>query len=137
MRGRALAVALATVAAVPSGAALAAFGASVTASSDFATYTVSPPASLRCTGLLQLSTSRITWDAVAPPAGQTVDYLVTPPSGRATSTGGAAFWQLPAVTLLPGRYAVQTAISSGWQSQPATITVTLGALGLLYLCSAP
>ncbi len=137
MRRCALALGLVAAAAVPGAVAWAAFGSNVTASAALATYTVPVPGNLRCSGLLQVSTSRIVWDAVTPPTGQTVDYVVTPPSGRATTTGGATSYQLPAVTLVPGRYAVRAQISSGWLSQPATITVTLGALGLLYLCSAP
>jgi hypothetical protein len=136
MRRCALALGLVAAAAAPGAVAWAAFGSGVSANASFATYTVAVPGNLRCTGLLQLSTSRIVWDAVPPPAGQTVDYVVTPPDGRSTTTS-ATFHQLPAITLVPGRYAVQARISSGWLSQPATITVTLGALGLLYLCSAP
>jgi hypothetical protein len=80
--------------------------------------------------------SRIVWDPVAPPAGQSVSYVVTEPDGDVVTTSGTSH-QLPPVTLLPGLYGVQTQISSGWRSQPATITASLTALGLLYLCSTP
>jgi hypothetical protein len=54
------------------------------------------------------------WDAVTPPPGDTIAYVVTQPGGAETTTS-----------------------SSGWRSQATTITVSLGALGLLYLCSTP
>jgi hypothetical protein len=76
------------------------------------------------------------WDAVTPPSGDTIVYVVTPPGGRATTTSATSF-QLPTISLTSGQYAVRAQISSGWQSQAATITVSLGALGLLYLCSTP
>lgn len=136
MRRCALGIALAAATA-PGAVAWAAFGATVTTSgTSFGAYTVPVPGNIRCTGLLQLSTSRILWDAVAPPAGQTVDYVVTLPDRR-TATTSATFYQLPAVTLVAGQYAVQARISSGWLSQPTTISVSLGALGLLYVCRTP
>jgi len=117
-------------------AALAAFGGSVAASgAALATYAVAAPSGLACRGLASLTTSRIVWSAVAPPPGQSVSYLVTVPGGRQTTTAATSY-DLPVATL-PGQYAVQTQISSGWRSPAATITVSLTALGLLYLCSTP
>lgn len=119
------------------GVAWAAFAAVVgTSGSSFSSLTVAPPANLRCGGLSAPLTSKILWDAVAPPAGQTVDYVVTAPGGGTTTTA-ATSWNLPPATLIPGQYAVRTQISSGWQSAPATITVGLTVLGLLYTCSVP
>lgn len=136
MRRCAVALALVAVAAAPGAVAWAAFGGVVSAgAASLATYTVPTPANVRCQGLTSLTSSRIVWDAVAPPAGQAVDYVVTLPGGRTTTTS-ATFHQLPLITL-PGQYAVQARIDSGWLSQPTTITVTLTALGLLYLCRAP
>lgn len=128
----------ATLAASPwlAPAAWAAFAATVGANASFVSYTVPAPGNIRCSGLALLSSSRIVWDAVTPPAGDTVAYVVTDPSRRVTTTS-ATFYQLPAISLLTGQYAVQAQISSGWTSQPATITVGLTALGLLYLCSTP
>ncbi|HZV72167.1 MAG TPA: hypothetical protein VFF79_00475 [Conexibacter sp.] len=141
MRRRALAAAVAAAAlgtspwAAP--AAWAAFAATVTTSgTSLAAYTVPTPGNIRCSGLTSLASSRILWDAVAPPAGDTIVYAVTLPSGGTTTTS-ATFYQLPAVTLMPGQYAVQAQISSGWRSAATTITVSLGALGLLYLCRTP
>lgn len=74
-------------------------------------------------------------DAVSPPAGDTIAYVVTAPGGGTTTTS-AAFCQLPGVMLASGQYAVQAQISSGWRSQATTITVGLGVLGL-YTCSTP
>ena len=140
MRPRALALAAvaATLATSPwlAPAAWAAFAATVGASASFDAYVVPVPGNLRCQGLTQLTSSRIAWDAVPPPAGDTIVYVVTPPRGSPTTTS-ATFYQLPAISLVPGQYAVRAQISSGWQSQAATITVTLGSLGLLYLCSTP
>ena len=117
-------------------AAWAAFGASVSATGvALATYVVPAPSGLACRGLASLTTSQIVWNAVAPPAGNTVSYVVTAPGGRQTTTSATSY-SLPVATL-PGQYAVQTQISSGWRSPAATITVSLSALGLLYLCSTP
>ena len=114
----------------------AAFGASVSATGgSLATYTVPTPSGLACRGLTSLSTSRIVWNAVTPPAGNSVRYVVTAPGGRQTTTATPGY-DLPLATL-PGQYAVRTQISSGWSSPSATITVSLTALGLLYLCSTP
>jgi hypothetical protein len=136
MRRRAVALALVAGAAAPGAVAWAAFGGGVSAgAASLATWTVPAPANLRCQGLTSLTSSRIAWDAVAPPGGQTVDYVVTLPGGRTTTTS-QTFHTLPVVTL-PGQYAVQAQIASGWLSQPVTITVTLTALGLLYLCATP
>jgi hypothetical protein len=134
MTARALATAGAVlVLATP---ALAAFGASVaTSGTSFGAYAVQAPTGLRCAGLSSLTTSRIEWDAVAPPAGQTVDYLVTQPSGTTVATSATSH-PLPVVTL-PGQWAVRARISSGWRSPAATVTVRLTALGLLYLCNVP
>lgn len=127
----------ALLAGVAAAAALGTFGASVQASgSQFAAYTVPVPGNLRCAGLSSLLTSKLVWDAVTPPAGDSIAYVVTVPGGRQTTTA-ATTYDLPPVTLLPGQYAVQAQISSGWRSPAATITVSLGALGLLYLCSTP
>lgn len=121
---------------IPAAAALGAFGASVqTSGSAFDAYTVPTPANLRCTGLTSLTTSRLAWDAVTPPPGGSVAYLVTTPAARQTTTT-ATTYDLPTVTL-PGQYSVLTQISSGWQSPATTITVTLTAFGLLYLCRTP
>jgi hypothetical protein len=141
MSRRALALAAATAALAASSwmapAAWAAFLASVTTSGGgFATYAVPIPGNIRCSGLTSLSSSRILWDAVTPPAGDTMHYVVTQPGG-ATTTTSATFYQLPAVSLMPGQYAVRAQISSGWQSQAATITVGMNVLGLLYTCSTP
>ncbi len=119
------------------GAAWAAFAAVVgTSGSSFGSYTVPTPANLRCGGLSAPLTSKILWDAVAPPAGQSVDYLVTAPSGTTTTTAATSF-NLPPAMLTSGQYAVRAQISSGWQSTPATITVGVTVLGLLYTCSVP
>jgi hypothetical protein len=139
MTRRALAVAAvgATLGASPwlAPAAWAAFATAVSASASFGAYAVPAPANLRCQGLTSLTSSRVVWDAVTPPAGDAVVYVVTPPSGRATTTS-ATFYQLPAISPLTGQYRVQAQISSGWQSQPATITVTLSVL-VLYVCTTP
>ncbi len=135
MTRRTLGAVVALAAAAPGAAAWAAFGSGVAAGpASLATYTVPAPANLRCAGLASLTSSRLAWDAVVPPPGETVDYVVTLPGGRTTTTS-AAFHQLPVVTL-PGQYAVQARVA-GWLSQPTTITVTLTALGLLYLCRVP
>ena len=139
MRRRALAVVLVALAASPWSvpAAWAAFAASVTTTgTSFASYTVPTPGNVRCSGLTSPTSSRVLWDAVAPPVGQTIAYVVTQPDGRQATTA-ATFFQLPAVTLTAGQYAIQAQISSGWLSQPTTITVSLGVLGLLYLCRTP
>jgi len=60
---------------------------------------------------------------------------MTAPGGRQTTTATPSY-DLPLATL-PGQYAVRTQISSGWRSPAATITVSLTALCLLYLCSTP
>ncbi|HEX5147377.1 MAG TPA: hypothetical protein VFV85_10155 [Conexibacter sp.] len=128
----------ATLAASPwlAPAAWAAFTAAAGASATLASYSVPAPANIRCQGLTSLTSSRIVWDAVGPPTGNTVSYVVTPPGSRAVTTT-QAFYQLPALSLTPGQYAVQTQISSGWLSPATTITVSLSALGILYLCSTP
>lgn len=107
-----------------------------TSGSGFHSYTVPVPTGLRCGGLSTPATSKILWDAVAPPAGQTVNYLVTAPGGSTTTTAATSF-NLPPVTLVSGQYAVRAQISSGWSSAPTTITVGLTVLGLLYTCSTP
>lgn len=136
IRRRRLLGALSAAALLAPAAAWAAFGTSVRATSGaLATYAVPAPSGLACRGLATLSTSQIVWSAVPPPAGNTVAYVVTAPSGRQTTTSATSYG-LPVVTL-PGQYAVQTQISSGWRSPAATITVSLTALGLLYLCSTP
>lgn len=136
MRRGALGLVVAAAVLVPGALAWAAFAGAVAAGpASLTAYAVPAPAGLRCQGLDSLTTSRVAWDAVAPPPGETVDYVVTLPGGRTTTTN-ATYHPLPLITL-PGRYAVQARISSGWLSQPATITVTLTALGLLYLCSTP
>lgn len=103
--------------------------------SSFAAYTVASPTGIHCSGLVSLLSSKILWNAVAPPAGQSTDYVVTAPGGGTTTTAVASY-TLPSVTLVTGQYAVQARISSGWLSPPATITVSLGVLGL-YTCSVP
>jgi hypothetical protein len=131
----ALLAAVGLVAAVAA-TALGAFGASVQASgTSLAAYTVPVPANIRCGGLSSLLTSKLAWDAVAPRPGDAVVYVVTAPGGRQTTTAATSY-DLPAVTL-PGQYTVQAQISSGWRSTVTTITVSLTALGLLYLCSTP
>jgi hypothetical protein len=117
--------------------AVAAFVANVQGSgTSLAAYTVPAPTGIACAGLSLQSTSRLTWNAVAPRAGDSVVYAVTVPAGTTTTTA-ATTYQLPAVALSPGQYAVRTQISSGWRSQPATITVGLNLLGILYTCSVP
>lgn len=135
MRRRLTGVLLAALALVAAAAAtaLGAFGASVQTS--LAAYTVPVPPNLRCSGLSSLLTSKLAWDGVAPRPDDSVAYVVTAPGGRQTTTA-ATTYDLPAVTL-PGQYAVQTQIASGWRSTATTITVSLTALGLLYLCSTP
>jgi hypothetical protein len=124
-----------TLASLPA-AAMGAFAGSVQATgATLSTYAVPTPTGLACSGLASLTTSRIVWNAVTPPAGDSVVYVVTAPGGRQTTTATASY-DLPIATL-PGQYAVRTQISSGWQSPSATITVSLAALGLLYLCSTP
>lgn len=118
------------------GTAVAAFTKSVSATATLSAYTVPAPTGLACQGLLNLTSSRIVWNAVPPPAGQTVDYLVTVPAGTTTAVS-TTFYQLPAIVLAPGQYAVRTRISSGWTSAPSTITVSLNTLGILYICSTP
>jgi hypothetical protein len=137
-RALALAAVAATLATSPwlAPAAWAAFASVVGVNASFASYSVPTPDNIRCSGLTSLTSSRIAWDAVTPPAGDTIVYVVTDPSRRVTTTS-ATFHQLPTISLLTGQYAVQAQISSGWRSQPATITVALTALGLLYLCSTP
>lgn len=125
----------ALAAALPALAGAAFLAAVATTGSSFAAYTVSIPTGIRCSGLTSLVTSRILWNAVAPPAGQSTDYVVTAPSGSTTTTASTSY-TLPALTLMPGQYAVQSRISSGWRSQPTTITVGLGIIGL-YTCSVP
>lgn len=116
--------------------ARAAFAAGVaTSGTSFAAYTVPAPGNIRCSGLASLGSSRILWDPVTAPAGDTIVYAVTAPGGG-TTTAASAFDQLPAVTLTSGQYAVRAQISSGWQSPATTITVSVGALGL-YLCRTP
>ena len=61
---------------------------------------------------------------------------MTLPAGTTTTTAATSY-QLPALTLTPGQYALRTQISSGWRSQAATITVGLNVLGILYTCSTP
>lgn len=137
MRRTAVAI-VATMALAPCAqSAVASFVAGVQADgAQLAAYVVPTPTGIRCTGLSSLLTSKIAWDAVAPPAGQSIDYVVAKPGGDTVETS-ATTYTLPPVTLLPGQYAVRARIAAGWVSQPATITVTLGALGLLYLCRAP
>lgn len=138
MRRRLAGALLAAVALVAAAAAtaLGAFAASVqTSGTSLAAYTVPVPANIRCSGLSSLLTSKLAWDAVAPRPGDAIVYVVTAPGGRQTTTA-ATTYDLPAVTL-PGQYAVQAQISSGWRSTTTTITVSLTALGLLYLCSTP
>jgi hypothetical protein len=128
------ALAVATLAPLPA-AAWAVFGAGVQARGALATYAVPAPTGLACRGLTSLTTSRIVWNAVSLPPSGSVAYVVTAPGGRQTTTATTSY-DLPIATL-PGQYAVQTQITSGWRSPAATITVSLTALGLLYLCSTP
>lgn len=117
-------------------AAWAAFLASVaTSGTSFAAYTVPAPTNIHCSGLSSLTTSKILWNAVTPPPGDTIAYAVTQPGGATTTTSATSF-TLPAISLTSGQYAVQAQISSGWRSSAATITVGLGVLGL-YTCSTP
>lgn len=104
------------------------------AGGPLSTYSVPTPTGLSCRGLLSLLTSRLVWNPVTPPAGQTVRYVVTQPNGIQVTTTDTSF-SLPAIALLAGTYQVQADISSGWRSAPAAIRVTLNALGLLYICS--
>lgn len=128
--------ALATAALSPlPAAAWAAFGASVQAGGALATYAVPAPTGLACRGLTSLATSRIVWSAVTPPPSGAVAYVVTAPGGRQTTTAATSY-DLPVATL-PGQYAVQAQVGGSWRSPASTITVTLTALGLLYLCSTP
>jgi hypothetical protein len=137
MRAAHLLVALAALTLSPWPAvAIAGFGASVSASgAALATYAVPVPTGLACRGLVSLTTSRIVWNAVAPPPSGGVAYVVTAPGGRQTTTSATSY-DLPVATL-PGQYAVRAQLPSGWHSQSATITVSLTAFGLLYLCSTP
>lgn len=137
MRRRTLGALVAAAVAAPGAAAWAAFADGVAAGpASLATYTVPTPTGIRCAGLASLTSSRIAWDAVTPPPGDTVDYVVTLPRGG-TAVASTPSYALPAITLVPGQYAVQARIGSGWLSQPTTITVSLTALGLLYLCRVP
>jgi hypothetical protein len=136
--GRAIAaLASAALALAPWGApAWAAFASGVqTSATSFASYTVPSPTGIRCSGLGALGTSSINWNAVTPPPGNTIAYVVTAPGGGTTTTSATSY-QLPAVSLTTGQYKVQARISSGWLSLPATITVGLTVL-LLYTCSTP
>jgi len=81
------------------------------------------------------ASSTIGWNAVTPPTGDSVVYVVTAPGGGTTTTSATSY-QLPSVNLMTGKYAVQAQISSGWRSQATTITVSFGLLGL-YVCSTP
>lgn len=138
MSRRLLAAAVAALATSPwlAPAAWASFLASVgTSGSRFAAYAVPAPADIRCGGLTSPTSSKILWDAVAPPPGDTIAYVVTQPGGGTTTTSATSY-ALPAVSLTSGRYAVQAQISSGWRSSAATITVGVGVLGL-YTCSTP
>lgn len=111
--------------------ALAAFIAGVQADAALSAYTVPTPANVRCVGL-GLLRGAINWNAVTPPAGNTVDYVVTQPDTRAVTTT-ATRYALPILQLI-GQYRVQARISSGWLSAPATVNVTLG-VGGVYVCS--
>ncbi len=116
--------------------AWAAFGAGVqTNATGFVSYTVPTPTGIRCSGLGSLGSSTINWNAVAPPPGNTIAYVVSAPGGAQTTTAATSY-QLPPVSLTTGQYKVQAKISSGWLSQPATITVGLTVL-VLYTCSTP
>lgn len=102
--------------------AVAAFVASVAAQPSFSAYTVPVPPNLRCTGATLLNGS-ITWQAVTPPSGTTVAYLVTLPDARVVRTT-ATRYSLGILTLI-GTYRVQAQISAGsWTSAPASIVVT-------------
>lgn len=108
--------------------AVAAFVASVAAEASFSAYTVPVPPNLRCTGATLLNGS-ITWQAVTPPAGTTVSYLVTLPDGRTVSTTQTRY-SLGILTLV-GVYRVQAVLSAGsWTSALASINVT-NVLGVL------
>lgn len=100
-----------------------------------ATYTVPVPQGIGCAGLGSLANPRITWNAVTPLAGDSVVYVVTPPSGAPTVTATPSY-RLPVGPTVPGQYRVQARISSGWLSQVTTITATVGARGL-YACTTP
>jgi hypothetical protein len=135
LRAGALLAALAL--AVGAESAWAAFGATVqTTGTSLSAYVVPAPTGIHCTGLSSPTSSSISWSAVAPPPGDSVVYAVTAPGGSTTTTAVTSY-ALPPVTLTPGQYAVRAQISSGWRSAPVTITVSLAALGLLYLCSTP
>lgn len=102
--------------------AVAAFVANVAAQASFSAYTVPVPPNLRCTGATLLN-GTITWQAVVPPTGTTVSYVVTLPDGR-TATTTQTRYSLGILTLI-GTYRVQARISAGnWTSAPAAIVVT-------------
>lgn len=134
-RAGSIAVVVALALAPWAATAAASFTAAVAATGGpLATYTVPPPTGLACRGLLSLSSSRIVWNPVTPPPGQSVRYAVTEPDGDVVTTTATSH-PLPILVLLPGVYQVQAEISSGWRSAPASIRVSLNALGLLYVCS--
>lgn len=129
MPRRLLAVALVAVLfATGAAPAWAAFSALVSAGASFSAYTVPVPPNLRCvnTGGRTL----LTWDAVTPPAGVAVDYVVTQPDARTVVTTTPSF-TLPAL-LLVGQYSVRTRVAGSWQSAAAVRNVT-NVLGL-YIC---
>ncbi|MGB2710602.1 MAG: hypothetical protein WBC33_03735 [Conexibacter sp.] len=133
-RGSAAGAALLALLAAP---AWGAFAATVqTTATSFGAYVVQVPGGIACSGLGSPLNSKLVWNAVPPPPGNSVDYVVTAPGG-ATSATAATNYQLPSVTLSPGQYSVQARISSGWLSQATTITVGLTVLGLFYTCSTP
>jgi len=136
MSRRLLAAAVAALATGLTPAAWASFLTSVgTSGTGFASYTVPTPANIRCSGLSSPTSSKILWDAVAPPPGDAIAYVVTQPGGGTTTTSAASY-ALPAVSLTSGQYAVQAQISSGWRSAATTVTVGVGVLGL-YTCRTP
>ena len=83
-----------------------------------------------------LTSSRSSGARSTPPPGDSIVYVVTAPGGRQTTTAAASY-DLPVATLPTGSTRCQAQVSSSWRSSPPTITVSLTALGLLYLCSTP
>ncbi len=92
------------------------------------------PQNFGCAGLLNLLNPRLVWDPVTVPGG-TVSYQVTDPNGGVTNTASTQYALKNTLPLLFGDYRLRAQVTAwGWTSQETTKSVTVNALGLLYVC---
>lgn len=117
------------------GTAFGSFSSSTgTGSNQVTALTIPVPQSFQCAGIINLLSPRLVWDPVTVPGG-TVSYQVTDPNGVVTNTSSTQYALKTSLPLLFGDYHLRARVTAwGWTSGETTKSVTVNALGLLYVC---